>query len=149
MTFWNVILSIGILYCLYKILQFAARVFGLGQIFDDWLDDPQYKSKPYQDRYKPYEPYEPYEPPKPYEPKTYKPFWQFGGNRIEKYLVDANTKVTEIFVSTEVIGETIQGNMTYSESATETEPVKLIRSGSGFRVYNHPEVPDSKWLSCR
>jgi len=75
--------------------------------------------------------------------------WFGKGKTIESYLVDANNKLSEIYVAANAASETIQGNRSYSLVGTEAEPVKLVRSGSGFRVYNHPTVQEGKWLSCR
>jgi len=70
--------------------------------------------------------------------------------RIREYLVDPNTSLGEVFVDLFIIdGNYINGNMKYSETPCHTKFVKLVRSGTGFRVYNHPNMPNGKWLSCR
>lgn len=97
-------------------------------------------------------------PYKPYTPPTYTPppestsrpsSFKFWGKKISDYLVDPNTKIATIFVEPIAADELIHGNMSYSESLTEKQSVRLVRSGTGFRVFNHPNIQDGKWLSCR
>ena len=72
------------------------------------------------------------------------------------YLVDPNTKLQQIFVVPWAIVQEygtgpwiIYGKVGYTERTSGTSKVKLVRSGTGFRVYGHPEVTEGKWLPCR
>ena len=41
----------------------------------------------------------------------------------------------------------------YCRASYSEEPrpynVKLVRQGSGFKVYGHKELPDGQWVACR
>jgi hypothetical protein len=74
---------------------------------------------------------------------------------VETFLISTKTKLSEIFVALNVFDEkpdskpVIKATSSYSEKATETENIRLVRSGTGFLVYNHPNFPAGKWVSCR
>lgn len=64
--------------------------------------------------------------------------------------VDPQVKLNEIYVAAQAVTEQkVVGESTFSESKTDDNSVKLVRSGTGFRIYDHPTLPDGKWLSCR
>lgn len=75
---------------------------------------------------------------------------------IAGYLVDPNTTLEHIFVVPWAIVQEygsgpwiVYGKVGYTERASGTSNIKLVRSGTGFRVYGHPELTEGKWLPCR
>ena len=82
--------------------------------------------------------------PTPVSPRPY---------TVADYLVDPDTTVPYIYVPAIAIiptpGYTIHGFARYTETPTEANTIKLVRSGTGFRVYGHDKVPNGTWLSCR
>lgn len=104
-------------------------------------EDKEFRSEGYKQQPYTYRPA--YTPPP-------KPSFSFFGKKISNYLTDPNTKILEIFVAIDAVSDDkIHGGSSYSEAESEKEPVRLVRSGSGFRVYKHPNISDGKWLSCR
>jgi len=72
---------------------------------------------------------------------------------IAGYLVDPDTKLPYIFVTIHALSKhgdrwVIDGKYPYKPEADETCKVKLIRSGTGFRVYNNQDH-EGKWMPCR
>lgn len=72
------------------------------------------------------------------------------------YLVDPNTKLPHVYVVGWACAQeygngpwVVLGHQTYEPKPRGTIKVKLIRSGSGFRVYGHEELKDGTWLPCR
>jgi cytochrome bd-type quinol oxidase subunit 1 len=75
---------------------------------------------------------------------------------VADYLVDPDTKLPFVYVVDHAVIQEygrgpwiVYGKMGYGEKEVGTQKVKLIRSGTGFRVYGHPEVKDGTWLPCR
>lgn len=73
---------------------------------------------------------------------------------IAGYLVDADTNLPYIFVTLHAISKqgdrwVIDGKYPFKPSQDEICKIKLIRSGTGFRVYGKPDIGEGKWLSCR
>lgn len=109
----------------------------------DVFDGPE-RPKDYEPHYRRKETYKPQKPEQP--------VFSFFGKKVNAYLVDPNTAILEIFVTTGAVDDmngVIHGSFSYSETKSEKEFVKLVRSGTGFRIYNHPNLSDGKWMSCR
>lgn len=69
--------------------------------------------------------------------------------RIVDYSVDPDARFLHIFVMPSAISDFVIGNMPFTEEAQGISNIKLVRSGTGFRVYNHPTVKEGQWLPCR
>jgi hypothetical protein len=72
---------------------------------------------------------------------------------IAGYLVDPDTKLPYIYVTIHALSQygerwVIDGKYTYKASPDEICKIKLIRSGTGFRVYGKQDI-EGKWLPCR
>lgn len=73
---------------------------------------------------------------------------------IAGYLVDADTSLPYIFVTIHALNKqgdrwVIDGKYPFKPTPDEICKIKLIRSGTGFRVYGKPDIDEGKWLSCR
>lgn len=71
------------------------------------------------------------------------------GSNIVDYLVDPDSKFLHVFVKPDAISKFVIGKMPFTEEAKDDSNIKLVRCGTGFRVYNHPAVKEGQWLSCR
>lgn len=70
--------------------------------------------------------------------------------KIVDYLIDPDTRLSHIFVMPDALATgQITGYMPFTEEAQGISNIKLVRSGTGFRVYNHPTVKEGQWLPCR
>ena len=88
---------------------------------------------------------EPYRSPRIFAEEPIERFETIAG-----YLVDPNSKVPCIFVSPQAIIENrICGGLGYVEQSNKSNAVRLVKSGSGFRVYEHPTIIQGTWLPCR
>jgi hypothetical protein len=70
-------------------------------------------------------------------------------SNIVDYLVDPDSKFLHVFVKPDAISQFVIGKMPFTEEAKDDSNIKLVRCGTGFRVYNHPAVKEGQWLSCR
>ena len=73
---------------------------------------------------------------------------------ITGYLVDPFSTIPFIFVEAQAIAvvdnrSIVRGIFEYSKEKTQLAVIKLIRSGSGFRIYDHPTITQGTWLPCR
>ena len=106
-------------------------------------------------RQKPYWMREPkYYPPVPPAASTvFKPSVPYDSNDIGKYLLDVDSTLPHIFVEAEAIlpgtRRTVDAKATYKVEADERFKIRVVRSGTGFRVFGHPDIPEGAWLSCR
>lgn len=69
--------------------------------------------------------------------------------RIVDYSVDPDSRFLHIFVMPSAISDFVIGYMPFTEEAQGISNIKLVRSGTGFRVYDHPTVKEGQWLPCR
>jgi hypothetical protein len=69
--------------------------------------------------------------------------------RIVDHSVDPDARLLHIFVMPSAISDFVIGHMPFTEEAQGISNIKLVRSGTGFRVYNHPTVKEGQWLPCR
>lgn len=78
------------------------------------------------------------------------PFQKQTPNLVD-YLIDPDAKLLCVYVSLDSIkyGNSISAKSSFTENVDALSNIKLIRSGTGFRVYNHPTIKDGQWLSCR
>lgn len=85
-----------------------------------------------------------------------KPFVPLSGTLVA-FLVDPNPKMTDVYTTVDVIQlgrkiynkDVIFGDFPYKTVKDDMCPVRLQRSGTGFRVWNCPGVEDGTWLPCR
>lgn len=79
------------------------------------------------------------------------PFSTLKKVKVVDFLVDPDFKLLCIFVSSDAIkyDHFVLGSVTFTETSQNDSHIKLIRSGTGFRVYNHPTVKEGQWLPCR
>lgn len=68
---------------------------------------------------------------------------------IVDHLVDPGAIFLHIFVIPSAISDFVIGHMPFTEEAQGISNIKLVRSGTGFRVYGHPTVKEGQWLPCR
>ena len=105
-------------------------------------------------------------PVKPYTPNSWPPraklldppvlekpntSWFSVKPKVVDYSTDPDAKLSCVYVSPDAIldDKHISAHSLFTESADESSSIKLLRSGTGFRVYNHPTIKDGQWLSCR
>jgi len=69
--------------------------------------------------------------------------------KIVDYLVAPESRLSCIFVTPDAVTDFVIGKMPFTEEAQGGSNIKLIRSGTGFRVYDHPTVKWGQWLPCR
>lgn len=75
--------------------------------------------------------------------------------RVVDYLIDPDAKLPHVFVPFDAINlsmgtkNKVLGYTHFTEQPQHETDVKLTRSGTGFRVYNHPMIAEGQWLPCR
>lgn len=73
---------------------------------------------------------------------------------IAGYLVDPDSKLPYIFMTIHALSQqagrwVVDGKYPYKQDADDTCKVKLVRSGTGFRVYGGKGDYEGKWMPCR